>query len=92
MDTVTFLKWFAKYCVFLITIASVGIKTCKDIWLPSFSVLRRTVLGEQIVSFQDLILKIMDLGFMSKFLQLMEVFVFSICNLFLISPFLCNNN
>ena len=89
MDTVTFLKWFAKYCVFLITIASVGIKTCKDIWLPSFSVLRRTVLGEQIVSFQDVMSK--DF-FMSKFLQQMEVFVFSICNLFLISPFLCNNS
>ena len=29
---------------------------------------------------------------MSKFLQQMEVFVFSIHNLFLISPFLCDNS
>ena len=62
-------------------------KTCKDIWLPSFSVLRRTVLGEQIerksVSFQDVVMS-KDI-FMSIFLWQMEVFVLSVLNLFLIS-------
>ena len=68
-------------------------RICKDISLLSLSAPRRTVLGEQIlrksVSFQDVMSK--DIH-MSKLLQQMEVFVFSIHNLFLISPFLCDNS